>query len=62
MQISRMSLHKSVVQLDTCNGGHARKLRLYAELSRSALLYTRSLLIHYANFFARGLTLFEISH
>lgn len=60
MQISRMPLHKSVVQLDTCDGGHARKLRLYAELSRSALLY--SLLMHYVNSFVRGLTLFEISH
>jgi len=60
MQILRMPLHKSVVQLDTCNGGHARKLRLYAELSRSTLL--RCLLMHYVNFIVRGLTLFEISH
>lgn len=60
MQILRLSLHKNAVQLDTCNGGHARKSRLYTELSRSALLC--NLLMHYANFFIRGLTLFEISH
>jgi len=45
MQISRMPLHKSVVQLDTCNSGHARKLQLYAKLSRSALLRTPALCI-----------------